>query len=67
MSKWTVRKRDGAWQAYDPFGKPLYASTSWDSAVMYAMIGTERTIPEDYEKIMKSIRGIVHSLFGDDK
>lgn len=64
-SKWTVHKRDGSWQAHDPLGKPLYASSSWDSAVMYALMGAERTISEDYEKRMKAIQGIVRSLFGN--
>ncbi len=34
---------------------------------MYALMGTERTISEDYEKTMKSIQGIVRSLFGNDE
>lgn len=38
-AKWTVRKRDGVWLATDADGHLRYASTTWVSAVDFALLG----------------------------
>lgn len=39
MKKWRVAKRDGCWQACDTTGFLRYASTSWEAALSFALLG----------------------------
>ena len=39
MKRWTVRKRDGAWQAWDTQNFLRYASTDWNLTLSFALMG----------------------------
>ncbi len=39
MKRWSVRKQDGAWQAWDTTGFLRYASTSWANTLAFASMG----------------------------
>ena len=41
--KWSVKKRDGAWQAFDEDGDVRYASTDWLKVTTFALIGADKT------------------------
>jgi hypothetical protein len=37
--KWSVRKLDGAWQAFDPDGNLRYAGSDWWTVYAFARLG----------------------------
>ncbi len=37
--RWTVRKLDGAWQAFDPDGNLRYAADDWRVVYGFAILG----------------------------
>lgn len=41
MNRWSVRKRDGVWQAFDDDGDVRFASSDWFQALTFALIGAE--------------------------
>lgn len=41
MRKWSVRKCNATWFAFDTFGMPAYRSPHWTSALAYALMGTD--------------------------
>ncbi|MEN6546783.1 MAG: hypothetical protein ABFE07_12165 [Armatimonadia bacterium] len=38
-AKWSVRKREGVWQAMDSVGKLRYAALDWGAVVSFALMG----------------------------
>lgn len=41
MDKWSVRKYGGTWCACDHDGLAQYESPQWESALLYAVMGSE--------------------------
>lgn len=70
MSKWSVRKRDGAWLALDRSGRIQFASSQWIAAISYALMGAAGKT--DAEILAERIRNTVFRPFrfgfgfGDD-
>jgi hypothetical protein len=54
-AKWTVRKRDGVWQAFDWEGKVRFASESWQRVVTFALLGYyEETEAQRIRRVIES-------------
>ena len=40
--RWKVRKRDGAWQAFDPDGLLRYAASEWRLVMAFVAMGAQQ-------------------------
>ena len=47
---WSVRKRDGVWQAFDREGDARYASSDWWSVLTFACLGAAEPEPDTYRQ-----------------